>query len=93
LAQKTGVSLGSIEELVKLSDLARIPRVKGIRARLYLDAGVDTLDKLAACEPGALRAMLVEFVARSGSEGIAPLPKEAAFTAAQARKLPRNMKL
>lgn len=93
LAQKTGVSLRAIEDLVKLSDLARIPGVKGIRARLYVDAGFDTLDKLAACETEALRAALIEFVTRTGFEGIAPLPKEAAFTVAQARKLPRVIEL
>lgn len=93
LAHKTGVSLRSIEDLVRLSDLARIPGVKGIRARLYVDAGFDSLDELAACEPEALRAALIEFVTRTGFEGIAPLPKEAAFTVAQARKLPRVVEL
>ena len=63
--------------------------LKGIRARLYHDAGVDTVDKLAAWEPEALRAMLVEFVECTGFDGIAPLPKEAAGAVAQAKKLPQ----
>ena len=45
----------AILELVKLSDLARLPGVKGIRARLYYDAGVDTLDKMAKWHPEELR--------------------------------------
>jgi len=47
LAVETGVPGEVIFELVKLSDLARIPGVKGTRARLYHDAGVDTIEKLA----------------------------------------------
>ncbi|MCZ7543451.1 MAG: DUF4332 domain-containing protein [Anaerolineae bacterium] len=79
LAEKTGVPEAAILELVKLSDLARIPGVKGTRARLYYDAGVDTLDKLAAWEPEALRAMVGAFVERTGFEGIPPLPKGGAL--------------
>jgi hypothetical protein len=89
LAQKTGLPPEAILEFVKLSDLARLPGVKGIRARLYYDAGVDTVEKMARWEPEALRAMLVEFVARTGFDGIAPLPKEARDTVTSARKLPR----
>ena len=89
LAEHTGLPLGLILELVKLSDLSRIEGVKGIRARLYVDAGVDTLDKLAGWEVEALRGMLVEWAARTGFEGIAPLPKELANTIAAARRLPR----
>ena len=40
LANNAGIPLESVTELVKLSDLARLPGVKGIRARLYYDAGV-----------------------------------------------------
>jgi predicted flap endonuclease-1-like 5' DNA nuclease len=88
LAERTGIPPHAILELVKLSDLARVAGLKGIRARLYHDAGVDTVEKLAAWEPEALRAMLVEFVERTGFDGIAPLPKEAAGAVAQAKKLP-----
>ena len=63
--------------------------MKGIRARLYHDAGVDTIDKLARWESGILREMLIEFVAETGFDGIAPLPKEVAFSVATARRLPR----
>jgi predicted flap endonuclease-1-like 5' DNA nuclease len=89
LADETGIPLETIVELVKLSDLARIPGIKGIRARLYHDAGVDTVEKMAEWAPEELRAMLLEFVERTGFEGIAPLPAEAAFSVARAKELPR----
>jgi hypothetical protein len=89
LAKLTGVPLDVILELVKLSDLARIPGVKGIRARLYIDAGVDTLEKLAQWEPVAFREMVVEFVERTGFDGVPTLPAEARFTIERAKKLPK----
>ena len=89
LAKKTGIPCEAILEYVKLSDLARISGTKGIRARLYYAAGVDTLEKLARWDPAELRAMLVDFVERSGFDGIAPLPKEAASAVATAKRLPK----
>ncbi len=89
LSARTGVPLDAILELVKLSDLARIPGAKSIRARLYHDAGVDTLEKMAEWDPVKLRAMLLEFVEQTGFDGIAPLPKEAASSVAKARELPK----
>jgi len=89
LSTKTSIPINAILELVKLSDLARIAGVKGIRARLYYDAGVDSIEKMAEWDPEALRAMLIEFVERTGFDGIAPLPKEAEFTVEKARKFPK----
>lgn len=89
LAEETGIPQESILELVKLSDLARLPGVKGIRARLYHDAGVDTVEKMAHWEPEALRTMVADFVERTNFDGIAPLPKEASSTVATAKKLPK----
>jgi len=74
---------------VKLSDLARIPGVKGIRARLYYDAGVDTIEKMAQWDPQELRTMIVQFVEQTGFDGVATLPAETRFTVKQAKKLPR----
>ena len=89
LSEKTGVSQETILEFVKLSDLARIPGVKGIRARLYVDADVDTIEKLARWDPEAFRKMIVEFVERTGFEGIATLPAKARSAVAKAKKLPK----
>jgi predicted flap endonuclease-1-like 5' DNA nuclease len=89
LSARTGVPLDAILEFVKLSDLARIPGVQSIRARLYHDAGVDTLEKMAEWDPEELRSMLLEFVEQTGFDGIAPLPKEAAYSVAKAKELPK----
>jgi hypothetical protein len=89
LAQDTGIPKEAILELVRLSDLARLPGVKGIRARLYYDAGVDCVEKMAAWEAEALLALTAEYVERTGFDGIAPLPKEVSSTIANAKRLPR----
>ncbi len=89
LSKRTEIPEEAILEYVKLSDLARLPGVKGIRARLYYDAGVDTLEKMAKWDSEALRLMLIEFVEKTGFDGIAPLPKEAAHSVEVARKLPK----
>ena len=89
LMKKAGVPAEAVLELVKLSDLARLQGVKGIRARLYYDAGVDTIEKMAKWDPEKLRAMLIDYVERTGFDGIAPLPKEAESSVAEAKKLPK----
>ena len=89
LAARADVPAAALLEIVKLADLARIPGVKGIRARLYYDAGVDTLEKLAGWEPEPLREMLAGFVARSGFKGIPPLPAEIRYSIDQAKQLPK----
>ncbi len=88
LSKHAGVSPDALLELVKLSDLARLWAVKAVRTRLYYDAGLDTPDKFVDWDPDALREMLIEFVSRSGFDGIAPLPKEIRFTIDKARQLP-----
>ncbi|MBK8902592.1 MAG: DUF4332 domain-containing protein [Anaerolineaceae bacterium] len=88
LAAVTAVPPQTILELVKLSDLSRLSGLKGIRARLYYDAGADTVAKIAAWEPEALRQMLADFVTRTGFDGIAPLPKEVQSVVHSARSLP-----
>lgn len=89
LAGKTDVPLDSILELVKLSNLARIIGLGKKRARLYHNAGLDTLDKIAEWDAEEMRQMLIEFVDSTGFDGSAPTPSEAAFTVHLARYLPR----
>jgi len=89
LARRAGIPEAVALELAKLSDLARIPGVKGIRARLYYDVGVDSVEQMAHWEPEALRLMAADFAQRTGFEGIAPLPAEVKFTVAYAKKLPK----
>ncbi len=92
IAKKTKIPKEVILEFVKLSDLARIPGVKGVRARLYYDAGIDTVEKIAALGPDELRAKVIQFIEESGFEGILTTPAEAKYTLEKARKLPRIIK-
>ncbi len=87
LTEKSGVALETLLEMVKLSDLARLEGVKAIRARLYYDAGMDTLEKLAGSDPQQLRLELAAFVQRTGFEGIPPLLKELENTVRRAQEL------
>jgi hypothetical protein len=88
LAQKTGIPLEGIVELVKLCDLARLGAVRNVRARLYHDAGL-TPEIIATWEPEDLRAILVRWVAENNFDGIAPTPKEVAHLVSDARRLPK----
>lgn len=88
LARRTEVSPASLDELVRLSDLARITGVKAIRARLYLDAGVRSVADLAAWDPIELLQLLRRYVADNGFDGIAPLPGEIRHAVDTARGLP-----
>lgn len=87
MANELLISETTIEELVKLSDLARLPGVKGIRARLYYDAGLDSVEKLANANAEELLSYLIAFVKRTNFDGIAPLPKEISSTIENAKKL------
>lgn len=89
LAKESGIPSSAILELVKLSDLSRLPGVKGIRARLYYDAGVDTVEKMATWDPDKLLRKMSQYVERTGFDGIVPLPKEVSSTIANAQKLER----
>jgi hypothetical protein len=89
LAERTGIPPESILEFVKLSDLARIPGIKSVRARLYVDAGIDSIEKLADMEPEDLRSAVVDFIERTGFDGIPTLPKEARSAVKKAQRLPK----
>ncbi len=91
LTVKTDIPEEVILELVKLSDLARLPGVKGIRARLYYAAGIDTVEKMAEQDPEILLAAMREFVEETGFDGINPLPKEIESSISTAKKLPKEI--
>jgi hypothetical protein len=88
LAEQTGIPEPNIVEFVKLSDLARIPGVKGTRARLYYEAGIDSVAKIANLEPENFLNQVVDYVNKSGFDGVPTLPAEAVYTVEKARKLP-----
>lgn len=89
MAERSGVSHETIMELVKLADLSRLPGVKGIRARLYYNAGIDTVEAFCQWKPVELQKHLEKFVRDSRFDGVAPLPKEIQNTIKTAAKLPR----
>ncbi|MDO8056003.1 MAG: DUF4332 domain-containing protein [Candidatus Hermodarchaeota archaeon] len=89
LAEQTGIPLEVIEDLVRLSDLSRIPGAKGIRARLYVDMGIHSIPMMAKWNPEELRLKATEFVEKTGFEGIPPLPKEASNSVKTAKSLPK----
>jgi len=88
ISRRAAVPLPSVEELVRLSDLARITGLKGIRARLYLDAGVGSVADLATRDPEKLVVELRTFVESTGFDGVPALPGEVRFSVESARKLP-----
>lgn len=87
LARETGISYESILTLVKMSDLSRIFGLKGIRSRLYVDAGIDSVEKMSNMDPDDLIAITKTFIERTAFSGIPPTPKEAKFTIETAKKL------
>jgi hypothetical protein len=89
LAKTSGVPSSCILDLVKLSDLARLPGLKKVRGRLFFDGGLDTLDKIADKEPEEIETTLQDFIDRTGFDGSAPTLSEAEITVTMARYLPR----
>jgi hypothetical protein len=89
LMKISGVSSSCILDLVKLSNLARLPGLKKVRGRLFFDGGLDTLDKIAAMEPEEIKATLQDFIDRMGFDGSAPTLSEADTAVTMARYLPR----
>jgi hypothetical protein len=65
LSKLTNIPVDSILELVKLSDPARIPGAKKVRARLYYEAGFDTLAKMATCDPEKLIKISAGFIKKT----------------------------
>jgi hypothetical protein len=89
LSRNTGIPLEDVLELVKLSDQARIGGHKKVRARLYHEAGLDTIDKMAACDPTEMRQRLADFIQKTGFKGIPPTPGEAQNTVNMAKYIKR----
>ena len=67
--------------------------MKGTRARLYFEAGIDSVEKIASLEPEELRELVVDYVDLSGFEGVLTLAKEAVYTVEKARKSPKMVDL
>lgn len=87
LSKITDIPIDTILELVKLSDLARIPGVKKVRARLYYEAGLDTLEKITGCDTEELRKISAEYIKKTSFKGVPPTKKEAEHTVTLAKYL------
>ena len=89
LANQSGVPLDHIIELVKLSNLARIGGLKRKRARLFYDAGFDTLDKLSDLDAEDLTKKISDYIAKTNFEGRGASLSEAKHTISMAKFLQR----
>jgi hypothetical protein len=87
LAEKSGASQPAVLELFKLSQLSRLPGLKKIRGRLFYEAGLDTLEVIAALEPDEVNGKLSAYIDKSGFEGSVPTKGEVEITVEMARFL------
>lgn len=93
LSEVTGIPYEAIERTVKLADLCRISDIKGLRVRLLFDAGFDTIEKIAAQDPGAMREQIIRVNQREHIAARDPTMTEAKFWVEQAKKLPKLIEL
>jgi len=89
LARRVGIPPSALETIARLADLTRMFGVRAIRAKLYFEMGIETVEAMANWTPEDLVREATAFVERTGFDGIATLPKEAAFTVELAKRLPR----
>jgi len=89
LSRGSGVPLAEVLELVHLADLTRIVDIKGVRVRLLYEAGVDTVEKVAGCDPAELRERLVELNEQRQIQGRHPTLVETRYWVTQAKDLPK----
>ena len=87
LAEKSEATHEAILELIKLSNLSRLPGLKKVRGRLFYEAGLDTLSKIAALEPEDVQTVLREYIEKTGFVGNAPTYSEAQVAVVMARFL------
>ena len=91
LAKSSGAPLDSISELFKLSQLSRLPGLKKVRGRLFYEAGLDSLDSIAALNAEEIRSQLQDYIDRTGFAGLAPTVDEAEVAATMAQFLPKDL--
>jgi len=76
LSEEMKIPLEVFERIIKLADLMRLPGVRNTRAILYLESGLDCIQKFAMQDPVEARQYLITFVERTRITKIAPLQKE-----------------
>ena len=77
LAEVLECPVKEITELTKLAELTRIPGLKRKRARLFYNAGYDTLEKIANSTTQEIIQNLSEYIKKSDFDGWPPGVKEA----------------
>lgn len=60
LAAETDIKDEELLELTKLTDLSRVKWIGPIFARIFLDSGTDTVEKLSKAEANSLYKKLIE---------------------------------
>lgn len=91
LAEESGASQAAVVELFKMSQLSRLPGLKKVRGRLFYEAGLDSLESIAALEPEEVNRILKAYIEKSGFEGSVPTVGEAQITVEMAGFLPANL--
>ena len=91
LVRSSGAPLDSISELFKLSQLSRLPGLKKVRGRLFYEAGLDSLESIAALSAEQVHSRLQDYVDRTGFDGVAPTVNEAEVTVTMAQFLPKDL--
>jgi hypothetical protein len=89
LAAATGVSMGSLLELAKLSDLARVRGIGAAFTRLFYETGADTIEKLSRWDPEALFQKAHEVNKEKGVTKVVPPLKDFVQYVTIAKDLPK----
>ncbi|MFW9927996.1 MAG: DUF4332 domain-containing protein [Candidatus Thorarchaeota archaeon] len=89
LHQESEIPLIVILDIVKLSDIARVGYVRTKLSRLLVNAGIDSVEKLATWDPNKLREYLRNYIKESHWDGMVPLLGDLTNYVNNAKKLPK----
>lgn len=89
LSRLVNVPSDALLELVKLSDLARIGGVGPVFARIFLDAGIDTLEKLSNSSAGEVFERIIAVNKEKGYTKVMATLKDVKLCVNTARELPK----
>lgn len=90
IARNLDVGVSSVERIVSLSNLVRVPGIGPVFAEMFLEIGVDSLAKLAKSDPHDLYNRLEDLARKSGYNGPRATEWDIGFCAGYAGKLLGN---
>jgi len=93
LSGQSGIPEDALLEMVKLSDLARIWGVGPVFARIFYDAGYDSVERVAGANPTQVYEEVVQLNKQVGYTRIMPSPIEVGMCIDYARLLPKTMEI